>query len=193
MNQIIEKSNIKKNGAQTNQPCWVYKNPWFGVVKEGQFHYVKEHNANNGAAVLLTHQSQILLIYTSRSPFDNMQWEIPRGYSKNNESAEQTAIRETAEETGYIIREEDLTVIGKIKPNSSLMQSEIKLFHAEIKNKIDRDEIDIDQDEGIVQAMFFDSKDVFEAVASGDITDSFTLSALACYLLIKNRDHNKHE
>jgi 8-oxo-dGTP diphosphatase len=56
-----------------------------------------------GAAVLVTHQDEVLLVQRAHEPF-LAQWMLPAGFVEYGESAELTAVREALEETGLIVR-----------------------------------------------------------------------------------------
>ena len=92
------------------------------------------------------------------------------------------AIREVYEETGYRITLEQLHYLGQVKPNSSLLQSEVSLFRAALPEAALADPI-LDQEEGIERIQRFSLDEIRAAIASRELTDGFTLAALGCYLL----------
>ncbi|KOO09824.1 hypothetical protein AKJ18_37400, partial [Vibrio xuii] len=79
-----------------------YKNPWFSVIKDGEFHYIKENGSDNGAVVLVECEENYVFVLIRRAAHSfSEQIEAPRGYGEVNESSYNTAIREVLEETGY--------------------------------------------------------------------------------------------
>src|SRR5690554_7234901 len=112
-----------------------YENPWFKVVREGRFHYVVEDRADNGAAVLaLLDDKEFLLLRLKRAAHAGIQQEIPRGYGEPGETSLACARRELAEETGYLIEESQLSLLGRLKPNSAILASAVDLYFARINS-----------------------------------------------------------
>lgn len=165
---------------------YVYVNPWFSVVKADRYHYIQEKNACNGAAVLLFKADKLLLINVKRAPFNSLQWEIPRGYGEIGETPISCAVREVYEETGYRIELDQLQYIGKVKPNSSILQSEVTLFQASLPDT-DIADSTLDQEEGIQKVKSFSFDEIRFAIERGELTDGFTLSALGCFLLTSKK------
>ncbi|HCE40706.1 MAG TPA: NUDIX hydrolase, partial [Alcanivorax sp.] len=65
----------------------VYENPWFGVIQDGRFHYIKETGADNGAVVLARQGGDFLFVRVRRPAHGATFIEAPRGYGEPGESA----------------------------------------------------------------------------------------------------------
>ncbi len=155
-----------------------YENPWFKVVRDGRFHYVVENRADNGAAVLaLVDGSEFLLLRVKRAAHADIQREIPRGYGEPGETSRACARRELAEETGYLVDESQLTLLGRLKPNSAILASTIDLYLAQV-NSGDLTEQRDDEAVAVERVSLADMRSLLRV---GEIQDSFTLAALAHY------------
>src|SRR5690554_3481059 len=107
----------------------VYQNPWFEVHQDGQWHYVHEPDAANGAVVLAYVGERLLLVKVWRQAQGQALWELPRGYGEGAgtfpkgagtfsaaaaETATECAARELHEETGYQAAPEAFEIIGVV-------------------------------------------------------------------------------
>lgn len=155
-----------------------YENPWFKVVRDGRFHYVVEDRAENGAAVLaLVDDSEFLLLRVKRAAHTGIQREIPRGYGESGETSLACARRELAEETGYLVDESQLSLLGRLKPNSAILASTIDLYLAQVNSG----DLTEQRDDEAVAVERVSLVDMRRLLREGDIQDSFTLAALAHY------------
>ncbi len=159
-----------------------YANPWFKVVQDGRFHYVVEENASNGAAILaLIDGTEFLLLRIKRAAHDGLQLEIPRGYGEPGETSRACARRELAEETGLLINESQLSLLGKLKPNSAILASSIDLYLARVNSQ---DQISQRDDEAdSLQRVSL--TELQQLLRQGEIQDGFTLAALAHYFSLQ--------
>lgn len=155
-----------------------YANPWFKVVQDGRFHYVVEENASNGAAVLaLIDDQEFLLLRMRRAAHAGVQLEIPRGYGEPGETSLACARRELAEETGFLVSESQLSLLGQLKPNSAILASSIDLYLARITSQDQTQQRD-DEADALMQLSL---SELQHLLRQGEIQDSFTLAALAHY------------
>lgn len=154
----------------------VYENPWFRVVRDGQFHIVEENTGGEGAAVLPLVGDEILLLEMKRPSQGYQQTlEIPRGFGDAGEDALTCARRELLEETGYDLPLDAFTLLGHVRPNTGIMSSRIALFVARIDPAMPQQQPDQEAAGRRLLAL----KDLPAALADGQIEDGFTLSALA--------------
>lgn len=161
----------------------VYENPWFAVIKDGNYHYIREAGSGSGAAVFARRKDQILLLRMKRPvQGDGYTIEIPRGYAEPSESALDCARRELREETGFDLCPTAFHLIGHVQPNSGLLATRVALFLADIK----ADDTPGPHDNEAHAIFYTQMNDLKKMVADGQIEDGFTLSALACLLV---RDH----
>ncbi len=153
-----------------------YKNQWFSVIKDGKFHYIREFGSDNGAIVLIESDSGYVFVRVSRAAHSfKEQIEAPRGYGEVHESSIETAIRESFEEAGCSIKREQIEKIGTIKPNSAILASSVDVFYARIGDN----QISDSQDTEVHGVVTIARDDIQYQIASGLVTDSFTLSAFA--------------
>ena len=156
----------------------VYENPWFRVVKDGQFHIVEENTGGDGAAVLPLIGDKILLLEMKRpSQGYEQTLEIPRGFGETGEDALTCARRELKEETGYDLPPEAFTLLGHVRPNTGIMSSRIALFVARIDAATPHGE----SDKEAAGRRLLPLADLGAALTDGQIEDGFTLSALALF------------
>ncbi len=155
-----------------------YENPWFKVVRDGKFHYVVENKADNGAAVLaLLEGEAFLMLRLKRAAHPGIQQEIPRGYGEPDETSLACARRELAEETGYLVDESQLSLLGQLKPNSAILASTIDLYLARVKHS-DLSQQRDDEADAVERVSVAEMR---QRLREGEIQDSFTLAALAHY------------
>ena len=134
-----------------------------------------------GVAVLPVYQDGIVLIRTYRHSVQRWRWEIPRGFG-SGVSVFQNAIKELFEETGIEPSAVNLVRLGKVDPDSGLTADQVDVFLAEIQ------EFNIslagkEDTESISHVRFFPTEGINRMIASGEITDGFTLSAFTLWRL----------
>lgn len=156
----------------------VYRNNWFSVVKEDNWHYLIEKNSNNGAVILILEDNKnFILVKNYRKAIDKIVIELPRGYGENNETSLDTALRESLEETGYKISKNNITKLGSINPNSAILSSEINIYFANVTNK---DKIK-DSESEVIDIIKINKNDIKQMILRGEIKDAFSLSAISLY------------
>ncbi len=155
----------------------VYENPWFSVIKEGPFHYVRESGAQNGAVVLVRSAEGFVFVEVRRKANKGVFIEAPRGYGEPGETARQCAVRELEEETGFKIREDWFVEIGTLQPNSAILASTVTAFFVDVGQATPCSPTD-----GEVQGLvIIPENQIKAAIRSGRITDGFSLSAFALF------------
>lgn len=160
----------------------VYQNPWFQVVKEGDFHIIEENVSGEGAAVLPLVGDKLLLLEMHRSSQNGeLTLEIPRGFGAAGEVALECARRELKEETGYDLAPEAFEALGHVRPNTGIMRSRVAVFAVKIAPDTPRQDADKEADGMRLVPL----ADLPAAIAGGQIEDSFTLSAIALYQAIR--------
>jgi ADP-ribose pyrophosphatase len=155
----------------------VYKNPWFQVIKDKEYHYIKESGSNNGAVILAVQNDNFIFVRVKRPAHNTELIEAPRGYGEINEKNEECALREFFEETGYKINKHDITKLGEVRPNSAILSSVITIFLATVSEnqKI------YTFDKEISELVYIPVQNIKKVISTGQITDGFTLSALAMF------------
>lgn len=160
----------------------VYENPWFQVVKEGDFHIIEENTTGEGAVVLPFVGADLLLL-EMRRPSQNMELtlEIPRGFGGAGEDAVTCARRELREETGYDLPLEAFQPIGHVRANTGILRSRVAVFAVQI----DADMARVPPDDEAEGMRLVPLSDLPALIADGQIEDGFTLSALMFYQALK--------
>jgi len=154
----------------------VYENPWFSVIKEGQFHYIRESGSHNGAVVLVRSARGFVFVEVERNANKGVFIEAPRGYGEPGETARQCATRELEEETGFKICEDWLVELGTIQPNSAILASTVTAFYVDVGEASPSSSTDIKEVKGVV---VIPEDQIKAVIGSGLITDGFSLSAFA--------------
>ena len=156
----------------------VYENPWFHVVKEGNFHIIEENTKGAGAVVLPVVGDKLLLL-EMRRPSQNMELtlEIPRGFGSEGEDAVTCARRELREETGYDLPLDAFHPIGHVRANTGILRSRVAVFAVQIAP----DMVRLPPDDEAESMRLVSLSDLPALIADGQIEDGFTLSALMLY------------
>ena len=137
-----------------------------------------------GVAVLPVYENNIILIHEYRHPIQCWRWEMPRGFGTPGASAMQNAAKELFEETG--IEEAKLTHLGQLNTDSGLTSDQVDLFVAEVE-KLTISLFNKEDTEAISHIRLFPIEEIKCLIADGEITDSFTLSALGIWQLQSRR------
>ncbi|MEP0824821.1 MAG: NUDIX hydrolase [Nitrososphaera sp.] len=112
----------------------VYDNYYLTVYEDtldlnGQDHlYIRGIRRNYSTIVPFVSDDKILVIKSYRHLVDSVQIEVPSGYIDEGENAEQAAIRELAEETGY--KAERMVPVGSYTLDYSMFIQEGHIFAA---------------------------------------------------------------
>ncbi|MDD2697323.1 MAG: NUDIX hydrolase [Arcobacteraceae bacterium] len=138
-----------------------------------------------GAVVLCEYKEKYLLLENYRYGIDEICIELPRGYIEKNESLENCAIRELYEETNIIFnkRTDNITKIGEISINSSIIASKVSLFLININQEIN--DIQLQNTEHIKSYSWYSKEEIYKDIKEGKIIDSFTISSLLFYSLME--------
>lgn len=134
-----------------------------------------------GVAVLPVYQDDIVLIRSYRHSVQRWCWEIPRGFGSGT-SVFQNVVKELFEETGIETPAENLVHLGKVDPDSGLTADQVDVFLAEIQ-EFNISLAEKEDTESISHVRIFPTEEVIRMIASGEITDCFTLSAFTLWLL----------
>lgn len=145
---------------------------------------IENGTSTPGAVILCEYKDKILLIESYRYGIDEMSWEFPRGYIKENELLEDCAIRELYEETSIAFNREidKLTKLGEITINSSYIASKVSLYLITINQEIHN--LKLQDSEYIKSFKWTDINSLFDDIKSGLIKDSFTINTLMYFYLL---------
>ena len=118
----------------------------------------------------------MVLLRTFRHPTRSWEIEFPRGFSDAGQSPEENARREATEELGAEIT--NLTRLGSIKCNTGLMASVVLVFEAKVTTSPEK-LTPADKNEAIDHYLVLSRSEISALIRNGEITDGFTLGALA--------------
>ena len=93
------------------------------------------------------------------------------------ETLEDAALREVFEETGVFAEPEQLISLGKIYPDTGILNTDIEVFflNASFGNK---SPLTLGEDENIVEAVWVPSGTLVDACMDGTVEDGFTIMAV---------------
>jgi 8-oxo-dGTP pyrophosphatase MutT (NUDIX family) len=165
---------IRENAVYRNRFAAVYDDPVaFADGSEGSYLRIVESDGRPGVAMLAVCEDQVALVRTYRYPLASWEWAVPRGFA-HGDDASRSAGAELAEELGH--EPDDLIPIGTVTPNSGLLASRVTLFLARyataVSEPTDRREV--------AEVRWIGFKAPYGEIASGQIIDAFTLSAVTC-------------
>jgi ADP-ribose pyrophosphatase YjhB (NUDIX family) len=132
-----------------------------------------------GVCTLPVAGGRIGLVGVCRHPLGRRSWEAPKGFIEDNESRQQGALRELAEETGLACQPEALRPLGVVAPEAGVVKGRIALFAALDCIGKPRSAGD---DLGLETARFFEPDEIEHLITSGEIEDATTLVAYYRYL-----------
>lgn len=132
------------------------------------------------AGVIVMNAGKVLLISQYRHPLTKVTYEFPMGRGHADEPAEQTALRELAEETNL----SPLTIkpLGEIDPLPGQSNQRVAMFVAEgvapTNGTKDAEEYDL-------ELHWFTPSELDEMIADGRITNAITIAAWYKYQLMQ--------
>ena len=125
-----------------------------------------------GVVVLAEMNGKYLLIHIYRHPTRSWSYEVPRGFGEQGIQAKEQAKNEIREEVGGEISE--LIDLGIYHSNTGLEGNQVKLFYAKLST-VGKPA----NDEGIESLVWVSLTELEDLIASGEITDGFTIAAYA--------------
>jgi len=158
-----------------------YENRWFKVIKDGDYHFLKENGSDNGAIVIAIVDGYMVFVNIYRPVHKLHLIELPRGYGDLGESSRLCASRELQEETGHRFESEKFKKIGVVRPNSAILSSSVSVYLVESLENISSRKIDSE----VSSIKYISEQKIYKEISSGRISDGMTLSALALYWAYK--------
>ncbi len=128
----------------------------------------------------LTANDEVVLIEQYRHGIEDVALEIPGGLVDKGESPEEAAIRELAEETGYMPRE--IVLLGKSRPNPAIQNNWVYHYLAldcELKH-----EVRFDQHESVSTGLV-PLAEIAPLISEGMITHSLVIAAFHWFSLYR--------
>lgn len=157
----------------------VYANPWVsvffdrvalpgGAIARWNRIQVGQHD---GVAVLPVRAQRIGLVAQYRYAISAVSMEIPRGFGDTDDHRSE-ALRELAEETGS--RPGEVIALGGVHPDNGILDSLVHLFLVEVDEDAPLAPVEAHEP----PTFWLPIDDVVAQVASGSITDAFTVAAV---------------
>jgi ADP-ribose pyrophosphatase len=135
--------------------------------------YVRGIRKDYSTVVPFISSDEILMIKSYRHIVDSVEIEVPSGYIDEGESAKQAAIRELAEETGYVAK--DVISIGSYTLDYSMFEQKGNLFIAYGLSK------EQEQSLGMMEKIETETmkvKEIEELLLEGKISNAASIVAL---------------
>lgn len=145
------------------------------LINKGQL------EGGTGVAVLavianpeLGNPGDIVLVEQERHATGHIETAIPRGFGEPGQDGQTLAFRELREETGYIGSEAEF--LGQSVIDSGAGDARVSFYRVYVSSRI---ESAPELGEAIRSVRLISPKVLWGAICSGEVTDSFTLQALA--------------
>lgn len=163
---------LGENLVYGNKFAAVYDDPVaFADGSEGSHLRIVESGGKCGAVVLAVCGDRVALVHVYRYPLGAWEWAVPRGFSEDDDPVI-TARRELSEELGQ--EPDDLISIGEVTPNSGLLAGHVNIYLARYGSAVSEPS-DLKE---VAEVKWLALRELYGAIARGDISDGFTLSAL---------------
>ena len=127
------------------------------------------------------------MIKVWRYPTKRYLWEFPAGLIEDGESPEESGRRELIEETG--ITPLSIEFLGSQTPVGGYVGDAFHSVLAEIP-EISVDDIQVQTEEGIVEARLFSRKELIDFVRNEKVCEGITLGAIARYWMLQESRRN---
>ncbi|WP_053715584.1 NUDIX hydrolase [Saccharothrix sp. NRRL B-16348] len=167
----------------------VYASEWVNVDLDDvdipggprfEHHVLRFPRASTGAVV--TDREHVLLLWRHRFTTDTWGWEIPAGWSEQGEDPAEAVVREVREETGY--EPHDITPLITYSPMTGISSQQYHVYLARAATLIGPHEA-----AEVSRVEWTPVSDLPRLIATGQITDGPSLTALAVYLTTTGPHH----
>lgn len=126
----------------------LYEGEHVRIKKEDGWEFVERTGSNTAVCIIGFVKSKLIAISQLRIPTGERVLELPAGMMEDDETPQDTALRELKEETGYTATKEDIVgVWGPTYPSPGLTNE--KVYFVEVWIKGEKGEQDQDPEEDI--------------------------------------------
>lgn len=139
---------------------------------------------NSVLVIPIDKDSNYLLVEQKRAISDKSMIEFPNGGIEKDEAELDAAKRELSEELGL---EGEMVYLGKFSPFSNLVTLEVNVFLC--KNAREQDDLNKQMPDFYekIELKKFTEKEIYDLIGSGEINQSYFLSALTLYRAYNNK------
>ncbi len=161
----------------------VTSNSWITIVRdrlrrpdgsEMDYHYIT--SAGSSSVLAFTEGEQVVLTRQYRHPLRQVLYDLPAGGIRVGECPQEAALRELAEETGYVPRE--IEPLGRYNP---LPGSIAHTCHVFMARKLQPGSRNLDENE-VIEVVLKPWQEVVDMVLTGDAVDGSLVYAVLRYL-----------
>lgn len=154
----------------------------------GNYAWLMSHSGNGAVMTIpVTPSERYLILKIYRHPTKRYRWEFPAGAIDGDETPLEAGRRELIEETG--ITPVNVTNLGSQVPVAGYAGDIFHSVLAEIP-EIDIDDVVVQVEESIVEAQLLSRRELVAKMASGEVGDGVTLTALARYWVYQEAKGN---
>ena len=181
---ILDRDKVETFSEQSGKDIGImYDSPYNTLVVDlvedtdgSEFAYERLIPKNDGAVVMIpVYNGRFILLDQYRYAIGEQQLCFPRGFGESNLSAEENAAKELREEIG-VVKLLSIRKLGELTPDSGISTNKVSVFLCEIEN-YDPEK----RDEGILGIHESSLEELSSMIKTGQITDGFTLAAIAMY------------
>jgi ADP-ribose pyrophosphatase len=160
--------------------------PWFDLVAKrmhvGDPPYYSLRMPDYVSVIALTGEQQVVLVRQYRPAVERYTLELPSGHVEVDETPEQSARRELAEETGY--HADRMELLGSLLTDSGRHENRLWCYLASTVTPLDTG---YDPEPGIERVLIHRSA-LFDIIAKGEFDHALHLGVLALGLAKRGRD-----
>jgi ADP-ribose pyrophosphatase len=128
-----------------------------------------------GVAVLPIIEDKVGLIRIFRHPLGKESWEAIKGHVEPGEEVRFSALRELQEEAGFLVTAKELIDLGVVSPEAGVIKARTRLFAVVVTGKIASE---VDGELGHGELAFYNTEEIDNLIAQGEIEDASTLVIL---------------
>jgi ADP-ribose pyrophosphatase len=163
-----------------------FTTPWFDLVAKGMDagdpSFYSLRLLDYVSVIALTAEQEVVLVRQYRPAVERCTLELPSGHVEADETPEQSARRELAEETGYLA--ERMEFLGTLLTDTGRLENRLWCYLAELATPLDTG---YDPEPGIERVLIHRSA-LFDMIARGEFDHALHLGVLALGLAKRGRD-----
>lgn len=155
----------------------VHRHPYLRMVSVGQL----EGGVNVVVVATIENPAlgavgSVVMVTAERHAIGAEEMELPRGFGEPGLTGEANALKELAEETGYV--GECAHFLGRLNTDSGLTDGVVSYYHVPVIGRVPARP---ETEEMIEKVSLLSFQCIWKAIRDGDIRDGFTAAALALY------------